>query len=101
VGWFNNYLSEGLRPSDSPAGALTRRCAGSFRSPGSLAMLARATTPAFAPRTLPYSRPHSPLRRLVPVAWLARAAVSSLAETATESVIGLCRISAPQPIESP
>src|SRR4029079_11374219 len=35
-------LSEGLRPSDSPARSLARRCAGSLRSRGSLAALARA-----------------------------------------------------------
>ena len=36
-------LTEGLRPSDSPTRALARRCAGSLRSRGSLATLARDT----------------------------------------------------------
>ena len=36
------FISEGRCPSDSPAGALARRFAGSLRSPGSLARLARA-----------------------------------------------------------
>ena len=31
------FLSEGLRPSDSPTRSLTRRCAGALRSRGSLA----------------------------------------------------------------
>src|SRR5204862_6742133 len=42
VFWRNLLaLSEGLRPSDSPTGSLARRFAGSLRSPGSLAVLAR------------------------------------------------------------
>jgi hypothetical protein len=37
-----HYLTEGLRPSDSPTRALARRFAGSLRARGSLAALARA-----------------------------------------------------------
>src|SRR5262245_42892982 len=36
-----HFLSEGLRPSDSPTRSLARRCAGALRSRGSLARLAR------------------------------------------------------------
>ena len=67
------FLTEGLRPSDSPTRALARRFAGSLRSRGSLAA-ARSLTSypgALAPRT-PHTRSRSPLRRLAPIAWLTR-----------------------------
>jgi hypothetical protein len=38
---FAPSLSEGLRPSDSPARSLARRFAGSLRSRGALVSLAR------------------------------------------------------------
>src|SRR6185295_16249169 len=40
----SHVLSEGLRPSDSPTASLARRSAGSLRSAGSFAALARALT---------------------------------------------------------
>src|SRR5262245_42871085 len=60
----SSYLSEGLRPSDSPTPSLARRCAASLRSGGSL-------------RSLAMREPHvhtvarSALRRLAPLRWLA------------------------------
>ena len=45
--------TEGLRPSDSPTRALTRRFDGSLRARGSLARLVRVQPRGFAPRTPP------------------------------------------------
>src|SRR5690606_16879113 len=46
----STFLTEGLRPSDSPTRALARRSAGSLRSRGSFAALTRFYR-GFAPRT--------------------------------------------------
>src|SRR6266850_7242539 len=47
------FLSEGLRPSDSPTRSLARRFAGALRSRGSLAMLARSLSASARVNHLP------------------------------------------------
>ena len=64
------FLSEGLRPSDSPTRSLARRFAGALLSRGSLrcARSPRLGTSSPGP---PYTLSRAPLRRRAPFAWLA------------------------------
>src|SRR5262245_49740641 len=71
---FVDFISEGLRPSDSPTRSLARRFVGALRSRGSLAVLARDS--GAAPLGLPDTLARAPLRRRAPFAWLARRARS-------------------------